>query len=388
VVTLSNWQDPPANRWSFQHVRELIPTAVIRHDPRSVWYLERRERDLNPLTFKSADEWWTLGDFLAQSETDGFLVIHRGRIVTEQYFNDMDEGTPHLLQSVSKSLTAAVTGCLVARGKLDVNARVTDVVGELQGTSFENATVQQLLDMQTGTRFNENYDDLDADVRIFEQVYLWRPRRDTQLPDDATAYFATLKNDREHGAEFCYRSVLTDVLAWVVERASGARFNEVVSRELWAPMGAEFDAEITVDARGNAMADGGMCTTLRDLGRVGLTYLNGGRRNDTAVIPESWVRDTIESTPQSRAAFERGADSRVLPRGAHYRNFWWVYDPSAPLLYAAGIYGQNIFVHGPTHTVVVKFSSWPTPLDEHKLAATRELTVAIGRHLESLEESA
>jgi CubicO group peptidase (beta-lactamase class C family) len=83
------------------------------------------------------------------------------------------------------------------------------------------------------------------------------PRVDPGLPADAISYFATLRNDGPHGGPFRYRSVLTDVLAWVLERAGGARFHELVSAELWAPMGAEFDAEVTLDSRGNPAAVAG-----------------------------------------------------------------------------------------------------------------------------------
>ncbi|MGH9020514.1 MAG: serine hydrolase domain-containing protein [Acidimicrobiales bacterium] len=382
LVTLANWQEPPANRWAFQHVRELVPTAVVRRGTGPVWRLPREEHDLYHVRFTSAGRRWTVGELLHVSETDGFLVLHRGRIATEQYANSMTEETPHLLQSVSKSITAAVAGCLVGRGHLDPAARLDAVVPELADTSFAGATVQHLLDMRSGTRFNEDYDDPDADVRVFEQVYLWRPRSLPGLPNDALAYFATLANDEAHGGAFRYRSVLTDVMAWVIERAAGARFHEVMARELWGPMGAEFDAEVTLDGHGNAMVDGGICTTLRDLGRVGLLYLNAGRRGRRAVLPRSWVDDTVNGTAESRAAFATSTQSQGFPDNAHYRNYWWVFDRAAPLLYGAGIYGQNLFVHGPTDTVVAKLSTWPTPLDEVKQAATRDATIAIGQYLD------
>lgn len=382
LVTLANWQDPPGNRWSFQHVRELVPTAVIERDPSRTWELARAECSLDGLTFTSSGREWSVEQFLESSETDGFLVIHRGTIVTERYFNHLSEDATHLCQSVSKSLTAAVAGCLVGRGDLDPHSTLVAILPELAGTSLADATVQQLLDMTTGTRFSEDYDDPDADVRRFEQVYQWRPRSGAQLPDDALAYFATLGNEREHGAEFRYRSVLTDVMAWVIERAGGGRFHEVVARELWGPMGAEFDAEVTVDAKGNAMADGGFCVTLRDLGRVGLLYLNGGEARGRRVVPAGWVQDTINGTPESRAVFARSSESRLFPATMHYRNYWWIYDRSQPLFYAAGIYGQSLYVHGPTQTVLAKFSTWPTPLSEVKQAAVRDATVAIGEHLE------
>jgi hypothetical protein len=56
-------------------------------------------------------------------------------------------------------------------------------------------------------------------------------------------------------------------LAWVIERVAGTRLHELIAPELWHPMGAEFDAEITLDSRGNPMADGGICATLHDVAR-------------------------------------------------------------------------------------------------------------------------
>lgn len=387
LVTLANWQDPPNNRWSFQHVRELIPTAVIRRGPDSVSQLSRDERDLDDLSFQSEGRGWTVRELLDSTETDAFLVLHRGRIVAERYYNAMSEDTTHLLQSVSKSITAGLAGRLVGRGDLDVAAGVVDVLPELSGTSFDGATIQHLLDMRTGTKFNEDYDDPTADVRLYEQVYHWRPHTDTNVAYDAQSYFATLTNDGKHGGDFRYRSILVDVLAWVLERAGNGRFHDLISRELWGPMGAEFNAEVTLDGHGNAMADGGICATLRDLGRFGLLYLNNGQRDGRHVIPSAWIADTVEGTFESRAAFEVTAAALGFPSDAHYRNFWWVYNCRAPLLYAAGIYGQNVFVHAPTQTVVVKLSTWPTPLNYIKLAATRDATIAIGQTLFDAGES-
>src|SRR5215510_8984604 len=189
----------------------------------------------------------------------------------------MAPDTPHLLMSVSKSVTAAVAGVLAGRGQLDVSAPVTAVVPELAGTSFDGCTVQHLLDMRAGTAFNEDYADSEADVRTYERVYLWRPPDGRPVPEDAIAYFATLHNDGPHGGPFRYRSILTDVLAWVIERAAGDRLHELISRELWQPMGAEFDAEVTLDRRDNPMADSGVSATLRDLARFGLLFLRRGR---------------------------------------------------------------------------------------------------------------
>jgi hypothetical protein len=110
LVTLGNWQEPPFNRWAFQHVRELIPTARISRGDGRPRPLPRAERDLSGLRFRSGNRELTVGKMVAETYTDGFLVLHRGRIVTEQYFNGMGQDTPHLLMSVSKSVVSSVAG--------------------------------------------------------------------------------------------------------------------------------------------------------------------------------------------------------------------------------------------------------------------------------------
>ncbi len=361
LVTLANWQDPPFNRWAFQHIRELIPTARIPRAAGSAWPLPRAERDVLSLRFRAEPEReLSVAEMLAETYTDGFLVLHEGQIVAEHYFNGMAPDVPHLLMSVSKSVTSAVAGVLAGRGELPVSARVEEVVPELAGTSFEGAAVQDLLDMRAGTRFDESYENPEADVRTYERVYLWRPDDGRPRPADALGYFATLHNDGPHGGPFRYRSILTDVLAWVIERAAGARLHQLIARELWQPMGAEFDAEITLDARGNPMADGGICATLRDLGRFGQLYLQQGRAAGRQIVPGAWIEDTIRGAPDGVAAFTGAGPVPGFPPGAHYRNCWWVRDPDLPFYVAWGINGQNVFVHVPSQTVVAKLSTWPT----------------------------
>ena len=72
--------------------------------------------------------------------------------------------------------------------------------------------------------------------------------------------------------------------------------------------GRRADAEITVDAHGNALADGGISATLRDAGRVGLLALGRGRVHGAQVIPEAWLDDTITGAPDGQYAFPGRCD--------------------------------------------------------------------------------
>ena len=127
-------------------------------------------------------------------------------------------------------------------------------------------------------------------------------------------------------------------------------------------MGAEFDADVTVDGVGNAMADGGVCATLRDVARFGQLWLDRGVVNGRRLVPEAWIRDTLEGGPDSREAYAASRDADFFP-GAFYRNKLWIVQPDVPVYAGLGINGQSVFVHEPARLVVARLSSWPAALD-------------------------
>jgi hypothetical protein len=349
-ITLVNWQDPEHLAWSYRHIGELITTARVRGADQA-----------SALPVRSAPAPGTLAArrLLDDEPTDGLIVLHRGEVVLEEYRRAMRSDDVHLLQSVSKSITGALTGILVGQGALAATDAVTAHVPELAGTSFAGASVHDLLDMRAGTRFDENYADPASDIRISEAQFGWAPG--SPPARDAVAYLSTLTNHRPHGGRFEYRSILSDVLGLVLERASGRPFAETLGRELWAPMGAETDASVTVTADGFAVADGGISVSLRDLARFGRLVLDDGAAQGRQIVPAQWLTDTLAGDDDVRAAFAQDEHSAELP-GGHYRNQWWV-PPGRRVLLGLGIHGQFLFVDRGTDTVIALLSTWPTPLD-------------------------
>ena len=382
LVTLANWQDAPYLRWAYLHVRELMPTAAISRGDAPVTPLPRAERDLDGLTFRVRDVSHTVGEMLARTDTDGFLVLHHGRILAERYGGAMTETTPHLLQSVSKSMTSALAGALTGAGRLRMDDLVTDHVTELRGGSFEGCTVQDLLDMRAGTRFSEVYEDLEADIRISEQVSGWRPRTRPGLPPNLYAYMATLENQGPHGGPFEYRSILTDVLGWVLERAGGGSFARLYSRHVWSRIGAEQDAEITLDPHGAAIEDGGISVTLRDLGRFGLMHARGGEIGGRRVLPASWAGGVGAPRPDLVDAFGGALTyDGVATSSSHYHNQWWVFDADRGIYGGIGIHGQALVIHRAADAVIVKLSTQTDPLDREKHELQLAGAIAIGNAL-------
>lgn len=379
VVPRMDWDRPPWNRWSFQNIRQIMPTAEVWRGSGPVRELPRSEQDLDGLEVDSAQGGTTtLAGFLDETYTDGFIVIHKGAIVHERYFNGMDPRTLHLSQSVAKSVTAAAAGALVGKGLLDVNAPLTHYIPELGDTAYRGAILQHVLDMTSGVSFDETYTDPFSDVGQLDVASGWKPvppgsPEGFRWPRHIFEHILSLeKLERRHGDLFRYRSIETEVLGFCMERAAGKRLTQIVSEDLWAPMGAEESACFTVDPAGSALADGGFNACLRDYARLGLLYLEHGG----GVMPSSWV----EATRNGNHAIFGEPYTETLPEGA-YRNQWWIEDPRSRSLSARGVFGQMIYVNWDYGMVAVKLSSWPDFLNSHYSVKTLAALHAIGRHL-------
>jgi CubicO group peptidase (beta-lactamase class C family) len=223
------------------------------------------------------DEW------IAATSTDALLVLQDGQVLYEGYFDGMQPADRHLIMSCSKSFTGVLCGALVGDGLLHPDDPVTAHLPELAGTAWDGCTIQHLLDMRAGTRW-----DPEGDERLILEVSDYVTRTSSDLPTDTAEWIRTIGNQQEHGGAFHYTSLMTDVVAWVLERVSGETFADLFSRRIWSRLGAERDAELMVDRSGFPLAEGGFCTTLRDFGRFGQLAVNDGTVDGQRVLPSSW----------------------------------------------------------------------------------------------------
>jgi hypothetical protein len=345
-VTLANWRSAPFNRWAFHHVRELVPWADIAHDPARVRPLAPRALDL-PQEFEA---------FLRETDTDGMAIVHRGRLVFERYANGMTEETPHILMSVSKSML----GLLVREIALDEKRRVTDFIPELAGTAYRDATLRHLLDMRAGIVWDEDYLATSGPIIEYRKATGWNPLAPGDAPSDLRSFYNKLTNTEPHGGPVHYVSPNSDLLGWIVERATGRRYAELMSERVWKKAGAEHSAYITVDRLGAPRAAGGMCVTLRDLARVGQWLIEARpaflEELETAGDPRAWAAGDL-------AKYYPGLPMR-------YRSHWYALEGEAPLVFGMGIHGQNLFVDRANGIVIAKLSSQATPLDAARMGLT------------------
>lgn len=373
--TRETWQQSPANRWTFRHLREVVPTARVARAA-----VPRALPEGLPLELTLPVGERRLADVIEATETDGLLVLHAGRTVLEWYADGHGPRQTHLLMSVSKSIVGCVVGILAGRGELDLDRTVEEYVPELAESGYRGATLRDVLDMRSGVAFSETYTDPDAEVRCIEEVIGWAPRIHDDLPSSMYAYLQTLSADHPHGRRFDYRSCETDVLGWVCERVSGTRMPDLISDLLWRRLGTEEDLDAAVDPAGAVFHDGGLACTLRDAGRFGALLLADGRVGDEQVVPAAWIQDALHGAPDSGQLFLDAGHGAWLP-GGHYRSQFWVPSGGQTLL-CLGIHGQLIWVDRARDLVVVKHSSWPTAQDIDRLTSTFDAVDAIAAVLD------
>jgi CubicO group peptidase (beta-lactamase class C family) len=380
LVTLANWRTAPYNKWAFQHVREIVPSADIPNAPGDIWKLVSEPRDFSSFRFEHGGNAYSLDQFLDKTDTDGLVILHRGKVILERYGNGMTADTPHILMSVSKSLTAIVAGILTEQGKLDPERKVVSIIPELKDSVYSDATVRHVLDMRVGLDFDEDYLATSGPIVEYRKSTNWNPLGPGERPSDLRTYLAGLKERAgPDGGPFHYVSTNTDLLGWILERASGARFADLMSTLLWKPMGAQSSAYITVDRFGAPRCAGGICTTTRDLARVGQLIVQDGRRNDRPIIPAGWIEDVLRGgDPKAWAAGD--LISYFGDRTMHYRNKWYVLR-DRDIALGLGVYGQNVFVDRTNELVVAKVSSQPPPLDKDLVDLTITFVEAMRDHL-------
>ncbi len=381
-VTLANWRTGPFNKWAFHHVREIVPSADIPNDPDNVWVLRESLLDLEGLPVRLDDsETVNLPAVLEETETDAFVVLQGGAVVFERYANGMTRHTPHILMSVSKSMLGLLAGILADQGTLEIDRLATDYVPELVGTAYEGATVRHLLDMRVGVAFDEDYETTSGPIIEYRKSTNWNPLAPGEEATDLRSFLQTLSaRDGEHEGRFHYVSPNTDLLGWIIERASGQPYAHLMSTLLWQPMGAERSGYITVDRLGAPRAAGGMCITARDLARVGQLMVQSGQRGAQQVVPAGWINDI--ATQGSREAWDRGAFAKDFPGyPISYRSKWYILEGEAPVIFAIGIHGQHLFVDQKNAIVIAKMSSNPTPLAPERKMLLMKTVKAIQTHL-------
>lgn len=348
----------PNGRWAYHHMRELGPTAAVWRGEGPPHAFPRAARELDAIAFPGADgKPLSIAEWQKNTYTDGLLVLHRGRVVYEATYAGMQPWHTHALWSMSKSLTGLLATQLIVEGVLRPEALVSSYLPELKDSAWGDASLQQALDMTTGVAFSENF--ADPASGIFQYLVaggLLPPPPGQAGAQGVLAWLPSVRKAGEHGAGFHYKTVDTEVVGWVLQRATGKSLATLLSERVWRRIGAQEDGYVWTDPAGGQLASVGVGATLGDLGRLG-EALRTGRIGGREVF-----------APQVLAEIRNGADpvkfqatGTPARAGYSYHNHWWIPHDADGSFEAKGLNGQHLHVNPAAELVIVKLSSHPVP---------------------------
>jgi CubicO group peptidase (beta-lactamase class C family) len=369
----------PYNRWSFQNIQKLNPTADVWRGNGPVARFDEEPGDIDAVPYQRRDgTTYTFGEMPELSYTDGIAVLHQGKMIYERYLNGMQAHTRHAWASASKSMTGTLAAMLAYEGLFDLEAPATTYLLELNESGWASATVRQVMDMTTAITFAEGEPDPllgqpgMAHPSMVENwmssvTMGWRARPHGYTgPETSYDLLATMRKAGRHGERFTYLTPNTDILAWIMKRLLDMPLADIMHERIWSKLGVERDACWVVGPTTEETSGSGLLTTLRDMARFGQMMLQQGWFNEQQIVPTAVVEDIERSAKGS----------------SPYARHWWMVNKEHGAYCALGFGGQMLYIDPRAQLVVAKFSSYPTPVDGgeeffHALAALPALAKAL-----------
>ena len=362
--TLANWRLPPFNREAFSKVREIIPTASINRIKGTA--VENNESVNKKLTVKIREnEETVLDEFLCKTTADAFHVSHKGKTIYTWHSDYCSSTTPHIIFSVSKSLTALLIGCVIDEGLLSEKTLVSQIIPEAKGGAFEEASVRDLLDMSVSSNFIEDYEATSGIFLDYRQSTGWNPQDIDDTSHLKSFLLSLKKNTHKHGEKFEYHSTNTDMLGIIIEKCAGKKYAQYFFEKLMKPLGARDEAYVTLDRMGTSRAAGGICISANDIMSVcEMVRCYGKNSQGEQVFPENWIKDILNSDSDKKFSLDGHYD--IFPEGL-YRSKWYRPYTSRNVLFGLGIHGQWIWIDFEKELSIVCLSSEPKPIIKNNI---------------------
>ena len=289
---------------------------------------------------------FSLADYLSRQRVMGLMVVQGGQRLFEAYQYQRTSDMRFLGHSFAKSVTALAFGKALEEKQFpSLDVKAADLVLELKGSLYGEASIRQLLRMSSGVRFDDRYDG-QGDTADFSRI--------SANEGIAAATHMMRQRDAADGERFAYASAQTSVLSLIFQTVMQQDLAAYASRHLWQAMGAEDEALWLQDRFGVVRASGSFCATLSDYARLGVLLANDGLRPDTGqqVVPRAFLHQATD-WQQHPAAFHPGVATPQMGYGLHF----WTFHGWPRRFALIGVYGQFMFVAPDLQLVMVQLSA-------------------------------
>ncbi|MFD1746993.1 serine hydrolase domain-containing protein [Rhizobium helianthi] len=215
---------------------------------------------------------------LAGPNARAIVVVKDGRIVAERYGTGFNAAMPLLGWSMTKTVNAMVIGALLGEGRLGLDD--SQLLPAWQNDSRSSIRLRDLLAMEDGLTFNEDYGTVDDVTRMLF------------LEPDMARYGASLPADQPPAKVFNYSTGTAILLSriWMNRMGDNAAAISFPRQAIFAPLGMK-TATLELDASNTFVGGSYMYASARDWARLGLMLAQGGMWEGTRLLPEGFVED-------------------------------------------------------------------------------------------------
>lgn len=349
IISMALALEPESGSYEYFDVAELAASSQPRH-------FVQEARKIDTLLPWHDGTRINLDEFQEKTHTQALLILHKDKLVYENYRDGNTRESLFTSFSVAKSMLSALVGIAVQEGKIkSLDDPIGNYLPDL-APAYARIRINDLLNMRSGVDVPEVYDSPFSKI-----AYMYATTDLNQFIADLQA--VPLKP----AGRYNYRSVDYLLLGQVLRQASGGTLTNYLEQKLWQPMGAEYGASWSVDSSDNLVEKGFCCINARaiDFLKFGALYLHQGRNGERQILPPGWLK------PQSPPMRENDQFS--------YSDGWWIplHNLDSGDFSAIGVYGQYIYISPKNQTVIVKFSDHGAEEDEgltvaafHEIAAT------------------
>ena len=305
--------------------------------------------------------------YMKDQRTAALVIVQDGKIRLEKYGLDFGPGGRWTSFSVAKSITSTLVGAAIKDGYIrSIDDKVSDYIPDLRGSVYDNVTIEQLMTMTSGVKWNEDYGDPNSDVALFNAH-----KADPGV-DVTVSYMRKLKREAPPGTKWLYKTGETNLIGVLASSAANKNLSDYLSEKIWQPFGMERNASWILGTTGHEISGCCIQASTRDFARFGLFMLGGGIADGKSVLPDGWIAE----------ATMKHVDTDEHEYGYGYQ--WWILSDGA--YSARGIFGQGIFIDPKRKLVIASNSNWPQASDDQggdqskkRLAFYKQVQLAIDR---------
>jgi CubicO group peptidase (beta-lactamase class C family) len=353
----------PAGFWFGTNASQVFRTAIVpRRQPVKVLQSSKMPQVGEIATTTELGK-LSLDEFLNHrlSGTRGFIVVHKGRIVYEEY-PGMRDTDSHVTASAAKVFASLLVDVLIEEGTIAEQKTLGEYIPEFRGTSWADIKVIDTIDMSTGL------DPVDGPKHFANPKTVTARLLRSELGEASNGVVETTldvlkdaKPTSKPGTYFTYSSTATQAIVLLVEAATGQSWANAFDKYIWSKMGVEGPLQVHLSPEGIALGHGFLSLRLRDLARFGMLYTPSWNTiaSEQIVTPTILERTRVpyrsrefyRNGPSGKKFMERLGDFDVRTGGRQWDAIWEDGD-----FFKSGFNTQGIYV-SPARDLVIAYYS-------------------------------